>query len=42
LLAAVEAKAQRDRDISILAAIERVEFDGLLPDADCTSGGGTG
>jgi hypothetical protein len=41
LLAAVEAKAQRDRDISILAAIERVEFDGLLPDADCPSGGGT-
>jgi hypothetical protein len=42
LLAAVEAKAQRDRDISILADIERVEFDGLLPDADCPSGGGTG
>lgn len=42
LLAAVEAKAERDRDISILAAIERAEFDGLLPDAECPSAGGPG
>jgi hypothetical protein len=37
LLAAVEAKAQRDRDITIVAAIERLEFGGPPRDADCPS-----
>jgi hypothetical protein len=34
LLAAVEAKAQRDEDAAILAAIERVEFEGQVSDVD--------
>ena len=32
LLAAVEAKAQRDRDLAILAAIEQVEFGCPVPE----------
>jgi hypothetical protein len=34
LLAAVEAKAQRDQDAAILAAIEQVEFEGQSPNVD--------
>jgi hypothetical protein len=34
LLAAVEAKAQRDHDAAILAAIEQIEFEGQSRDVD--------